>query len=251
VIPTSLDKSKIPSHVAIIMDGNGRWAKDKGMPRIFGHHSGVKAVRECTEAAAEIGVQFLTLYAFSTENWNRPQIEVNALMSLLVETIGKEIKTLNDNNIKLKAIGDISSLPQSTREALIKGMKDTGQNSGMTLILALNYSAKWELTMAMQKLGHKIASGEIKANEITETAIANELATRDFPDPDLLIRTSGEQRLSNFLLWQLAYSEMYFTETFWPDIKKEDFWKAILEYQHRERRFGKTSEQLHPHKAAI
>ncbi len=251
MIPTSLDKTKIPSHVAIIMDGNGRWAKDKGMPRIFGHHNGVKAVRECTEAAAEIGVQFLTLYAFSTENWNRPLIEVNALMSLLVETIGKEIKTLNDNNIKLKAIGDITSLPKTTYEALVKGMKDTEPNTGMTLILALNYSAKWELTQAMKKLGHKITSGELTANEISETAIANELSTRDFPDPDLLIRTSGEKRLSNFLLWQLAYSEMYFTDTYWPDMRKEDFWKAILEYQHRERRFGKTSEQLKPHKAAI
>lgn len=251
VIPGSLDKTKIPTHVAIIMDGNGRWAKDKGMPRIFGHHNGVKAVRECTEAAAEIGVHYLTLYAFSTENWNRPLIEVNALMSLLVETIGKEIKTLNDNNIKLKAIGDIATLPKSTYEALLKGIKDTEQNTGMTLILALNYSSKWELTKAMQKLGQKIASGEINADSITETMITNELDTKAYPDPDLLIRTSGEQRLSNFLLWQLAYSEMYFTETFWPDMRKEDFWKAILEYQHRERRFGKTSEQVQPHKAAI
>lgn len=251
MIPTSLDKTKIPAHVAIIMDGNGRWAKDKGMPRIFGHHNGVKAVRECTEAAAEIGVQYLTLYAFSTENWNRPKIEVNALMSLLVETIGKEIKTLNDNNIKLKAIGDITSLPKSTFEALMKGMKDTESNTGMTLILALNYSAKWDLTTAMQKLGQKIISGVINTDDITESSIANELSTKDYPDPDLLIRTSGEQRLSNFLLWQLAYSEMYFTETLWPDMRKEDFWKAILEYQHRERRFGKTSEQLQSRKAVI
>lgn len=251
VIPLALDKNKVPVHVAIIMDGNGRWAKDKGMPRIFGHHNGVKAVRECTEAAAEIGVKYLTLYAFSTENWNRPKLEVNALMSLLVDTIGKEIKTLNENNIKLEAIGDLKLLPAGTFQALEKGIQDTSHNSGMTLILALNYSSKWEITKAVQMIATKVKEGTIDIKDINEHVINDALTTKAYPDPDLLIRTSGEQRLSNFLLWQLAYSEMYFTETFWPDMRKEDFWAAILDYQHRERRFGKTSEQLVSQNQAI
>ncbi|MEP7269718.1 MAG: isoprenyl transferase [Saprospiraceae bacterium] len=242
--PASINLSKLPTHVAVIMDGNGRWAKDKGMPRIFGHHNGVKAVRECTEAAAEIGIKFLTLYAFSTENWKRPPLEVNALMTLLVETIGKEIKTLNDNNIRLQAIGELTLLPRSTFDALMKGIKNTADNSGMTLILALNYSSKWELTNAMRSLGTQVQEGKLKPEDITEAVIQNKLTTKDYPDPDLLIRTSGEQRLSNFLLWQMAYSELYFTQTYWPDMRKDDFWAAIQEYQHRERRFGKTSEQL-------
>ncbi len=242
--PASINLSKLPTHVAVIMDGNGRWAKDKGMPRIFGHHNGVKAVRECTEAAAEIGIKFLTLYAFSTENWKRPPLEVNALMTLLVETIGKEIKTLNDNNIRLQAIGELTLLPRSTFDALMKGIKNTADNSGMTLILALNYSSKWELTNAMRSLATQVLEGKLKPEDITEAVIQNKLTTKDYPDPDLLIRTSGEQRLSNFLLWQMAYSELYFTQTYWPDMRKDDFWAAIQEYQHRERRFGKTSEQL-------
>lgn len=243
-IPAKIDIHKIPKHIAIIMDGNGRWAKEKGMPRVFGHHNGVKAVRECTEAAAELGVQYLTLYAFSTENWNRPQFEVTALMSLLVDTIGKEVKTLNENNIKLHAIGDITKLPNSTYKALLKGIKETSTNTGMTLILALNYSSRWEITSAMQEIAWQVSKGEISPEQINEELIQAHLTTRNIPDPDLLIRTSGELRISNFLMWQLAYSELYFTHTFWPDMRKEDFWNAILDYQHRERRFGKTSDQI-------
>ncbi|MBK7608896.1 MAG: isoprenyl transferase [Saprospiraceae bacterium] len=241
---SEIDTTKLPQHVAIIMDGNGRWAQDHGMPRIFGHHNGVKAVRECTEAAAEIGIKYLTLYAFSTENWNRPAIEVNALMSLLVETIGVEVKTLNDNNIQLKAIGDLPSLPQASYDALMKGIADTAHNTGMQLILALNYSSRWELTEATKRISLNVAQGFISPDDITEESIRAELTTKDYPDPDLMIRTSGEQRLSNFLLWQCAYTELYFSPVYWPDIRKEDFWTAIASFQHRERRFGKTSEQL-------
>lgn len=241
---TKIDTNKLPAHIAIIMDGNGRWAQGHGMPRIFGHHNGVKAVRECAEAAAEIGIKYLTLYAFSTENWNRPEQEVNALMSLLVETIGKEVKTLNDNNIRLQAIGDLTSLPRASYQALLKGIGDTARNDGMTLILALNYSARWEIRQAVRSIATKVKQGTLAPEDIDEDLISHSLTTADYPDPDLLIRTSGEQRLSNFLLWQCAYTEFYFTSVFWPDIDKVEFWKAIYDYQQRERRFGMTSAQL-------
>lgn len=243
-LKSQIDLSKLPRHVAIIMDGNGRWAQGQGMPRIFGHHNGVKAVRACTEAAAEIGIEYLTLYAFSTENWNRPEQEVNALMSLLVETIGQEVKTLNENNIKLEAIGEITALPEASYQALQDGMHNTSGNTGMTLVLALNYSARREITEAVRRIADQVKNGQINAESIDETTVSNELETRHYPDPDLLIRTSGEQRLSNFLLWQCAYTEFYFTPVFWPDIQKDDFWSAILEYQHRERRYGMTSDQV-------
>ena len=242
-------KSKIaldnlPQHIAIIMDGNGRWAKAQGKPRVFGHRSGVKAVRETTEAAAELGVKYLTLYAFSTENWNRPKAEVTALMALLVQTIKGEVKTLNKNNIRLTAIGDLSRLPEKSQKALLKAIDDTKQNTRMTLVLALNYSAKWEIMTAVKSLATQVENGKLKAADINENAFANALATKGMPDPELLIRTSGETRISNFLLWQIAYSELYFTPTFWPDFRKPNLYKAIYDYQNRERRFGKTSEQL-------
>ena len=237
---------KVPKHIAVIMDGNGRWAKQKGKPRVFGHKNGVKAVRETTEAAAELGVDYLTLYAFSTENWNRPKLEVNALMSLLVETIRAEIETLNKNKIRLQAIGDISKLPSSSYKTLLKGIESTKNNERMTLVLALNYSAKWEIMKAVKELAHQVEIGAITADQIDENNFANALSTKGMPDPELLIRTSGEARISNFLLWQIAYSELYFTPTFWPDFRKEDLYHAIIDYQSRERRFGKTSDQLQP-----
>jgi undecaprenyl diphosphate synthase len=241
---SKIQMDKIPRHIAIIMDGNGRWAKEKGKPRVFGHRNGVKAVRETTELAAELGVEYLTLYAFSTENWNRPRLEINALMTLLVETIEAELRTLNKNNIRLQAIGEISKLPARSYKALNKAIENTKNNSGMTLVLALNYSAKWEIMKAVKELAEKVEAGNLHAADIDETIFANSLSTRGMPDPELLIRTSGETRISNFLLWQIAYSELYFTPTFWPDFRKEDFYKAIIDYQNRERRFGKISEQL-------
>ncbi|MBX7162772.1 MAG: isoprenyl transferase [Saprospiraceae bacterium] len=233
----------IPKHIAIIMDGNGRWAKQSGQPRLFGHKNGVKSVREITEASAELGVQFLTLYAFSTENWNRPMAEVIGLMSLLVDTIGLELNTLQKNNIKLSSIGDLSKLPDTTRLALQAAVKQTNANTGMNLILALNYSARWEIALAVNKIVDAIQRGQLE-NPIDENNFGNYLDTKGIPDPELLIRTSGEQRISNFLLWQIAYTELYFTETFWPDFRKEDLYRAILDFQTRERRFGKTSEQI-------
>ncbi len=235
---------KLPKHIAIIMDGNGRWAKQHGKPRVFGHRNGVKAVRETTEAAAELGVSYLTLYAFSTENWKRPKLEVGALMRLLVETLHKEINTLNKNNIKLQAIGDISLLPKETHSALLKGIENTKNNTRMTLILALNYSGKWDITQATQKLAKQVQEGAISPEEVDEERLAQSLSTSKIPDPELLIRTSGERRISNFLLWQLAYSELYFSPVFWPDFRKNQFYQAIIDYQNRERRFGKISEQL-------
>ncbi len=226
------------------MDGNGRWAKEQNRPRIYGHHNGVKSVREATEAAAELGIEFLTLYAFSTENWNRPITEVTALMTLLVETIKKEVKTLNKNNIRLQAIGDLSKLPQKSHKALLRAIEDTANNTRMTLVLALNYSAKWEIVEAARKIATMTKAGKISEVEIDETIFSNALATKDIPDPELLIRTSGETRISNFLLWQIAYAELYFTDTLWPDFRKNHLYEAILNYQSRERRFGKISEQL-------
>jgi len=239
-----IDKTHLPEHVAVIMDGNGRWAKQQGKPRVFGHRNGVKAVRNTAEAAAELGIQWLTLYAFSKENWRRPKKEVGALMGLLVDTLGKEVKTLNENNIRLQAIGDLDLMPDRNRKALIRGMEDTRTNTGMTLILALNYSARWEIAEAAKKLTKQALLGEISPEDITEDRMAEALTTTGVPDPSLLIRTSGEKRISNFLLWQIAYAELYFIETLWPDFSKEDFYQAIVEYQSRERRFGKISEQL-------
>jgi len=239
-----IDKSKLPRHIAIIMDGNGRWAKLNGKPRIFGHKAGVKSVRTITEAATEIGIEYLTLYAFSTENWNRPALEVNALMHLLVETVKKEIKSLNENGVRLTAIGDITKLPKKTYQALADGIEETKNNTNITLNLALNYSGKWEIREAIKQITHKISIGELDTNNISDELIAQHLTTSAIPDPELLIRTSGEHRVSNFLLWQIAYSEFYFTDIYWPDFDKNEFYKAIYDYQQRERRFGKTSDQL-------
>lgn len=239
-----IDYSKLPQHIAIIMDGNGRWAKRQGENRIFGHENGVKSVRDTVEAAAEIGVKFLTLYAFSTENWNRPQEEVMALMQLLVHTISAETETLNKNNIRLEAIGDLKSLPADCFNELQEAIQNTKNNSRMTLVLALSYSSRWEIIHAVKEIAQQIENKKISSSEINETTIQNFLCTNNMPDPELMIRTSGEHRISNFLLWQLAYAELYFTDKLWPDFRKEDLYEAILDYQTRERRFGKTSEQL-------
>ncbi len=233
---------KIPSHVAVIMDGNGRWAKKKGVMRILGHQSAVQAVRETVEAAAEVGIQFLTLYAFSTENWQRPQDEVNALMELLVNSLKKELKTLNDNQIRLKSIGNISDLPPQCQQELEFVIQSTSHNQRMNLILALSYGSRQDITNAVKKIVD--TSQTHRKVEIHENFIKSFLSTHDIPDPDLLIRTSGEYRISNFLLWEIAYTELYFTDTLWPDFRKKDFMLAIQEYQKRERRFGKTSEQI-------
>jgi len=239
-----INRDSVPRHIAIIMDGNGRWAKSKGMPRVLGHRSGVKSVREVTEAAAEIGVQYLTLYAFSTENWNRPPAEVTALMTLLVETIKGEIRDLNKNGVRLMAIGDIEALPAASYKALVKGMEDTRHNTRINLVLALNYSAKWEILRAARVLAEQARSGAILPQNIDEAAFESALSTHGIPDPELLIRTSGETRISNFLLWQIAYAELYFTPVFWPDFGRKELFEAILSYQRRERRFGMISEQL-------
>ncbi len=239
-----IDLQRLPRHIAIIMDGNGRWAKQHGQHRIFGHRNGITAVRESAEAAAELGVEFLTLYAFSTENWNRPKKEVDALMHLLLQTIQQEVTTLNKNNIRLNAIGDLESLPKRTGQQLQKVIDSTQKNDRMVLTLALSYSSRWELVRAAQKLAAEIEQGKLKADQVDQNYIESILETHNMPDPELLIRTSGEMRISNFMLWQIAYSELYFTSTLWPDFRKEDLYKAILDYQCRERRFGKTSEQI-------
>jgi undecaprenyl diphosphate synthase len=239
-----LDINNIPQHVAIIMDGNGRWAKQRQHDRTFGHESGVVSVKETVEAAAEIGIKYLTLYAFSTENWSRPKEEVDALMSLLVKTINQETKTLNKNNIRLQAIGDLKSLEKETYTELQKAIENTASNTQMTLILALSYSSRWEITDAIQKMAKQIQNNSIKPEDINQELISSFLTTSNYPDPELLIRTSGEYRISNFLLWQIAYSELYFTPILWPDFRKENLFEAILDYQNRERRFGKISEQL-------
>jgi len=240
----SIDKERLPKHVAIIMDGNGRWAKQRGRLRTFGHSHGVKSVRETAESAAEVGIKYLTLYAFSTENWNRPRAEVNALMKLLVQTINKETKTLHDNNIRLLAIGDLDSLPGSTRKELNDAINETADHDRMSMILALSYSSRWEIANAAKDIAKKVATEEITPDEVNQDLIESFLTTKSFPDPELLIRTSGEHRISNFLLWQIAYSELYFSPKLWPDFRKEDFYEAIVDYQNRERRFGKTSEQI-------
>jgi len=235
---------KVPAHIAIIMDGNGRWAINKGMPRVVGHTSGGKSVREVTEAAAEIGVLYLTLYAFSTENWNRPPAEVTALMSLLVETIRGEINDLNKNNVRLMAIGDLEALPPTTYKTLMEGIEKTRENDRITLVLALNYSAKWEILRATRLVSTFVAQGRLKPEEITEADFESALSTCGIPDPELLIRTSGETRISNFLLWQIAYAELYFTPVFWPDFGRKELFEAVLSYQRRERRFGMIGEQV-------
>jgi undecaprenyl diphosphate synthase len=236
---------RIPRHVAIIMDGNGRWAKRQGLARMFGHKQGVETVHRITEAAAELGISYMTLYAFSTENWNRPKEEVDALMALLVDTIAKETPTLMKNNIRLQTIGDLSRLPQTTRERFLTCIQETSVNTGLTLVIALSYSARWELILAAQKIAQEVKDGNLLVEDINEEVVGGYLTTRDMPDPDLLIRTSGELRISNFLLWQLAYSELYFTDCLWPEFTTEEFYRAIVDYQGRERRFGKTSEQIH------
>lgn len=240
----SINQSTIPQHVAIIMDGNGRWAKQQGEDRIFGHHEGVNSVREVVEACGEIGVKFLTLYAFSTENWNRPKEEVDGLMELLVGTISMETKNLNDKGVRLEAIGDLKSLPEICQHQLQESINITSKNNKVTLILALSYSSKWEITNSVKEIAKEIATGTLLPSEITAELIDSHLNTRLWPNPELMIRTSGERRISNFLLWQLAYAEFYFTDVLWPEFRKNDFFKAIISYQNRERRFGKTSEQL-------
>lgn len=235
---------RIPQHVAIIMDGNGRWAKRQGLARMFGHRQGVETVHRITEAAAELGISYMTLYAFSTENWNRPKEEVDALMALLVDTIAKETPTLMKNNIRLQTIGDLSRLPQITRERFVACIEETSVNTGLTLVIALSYSARWELIQAARKIATAVKEGNLLVEDINEEIISGYLTTSDMPDPDLLIRTSGELRISNFLLWQLAYSELYFTNCLWPEFTTEEFYRAIVDYQSRERRFGKTSEQV-------
>ena len=239
-----IDLNNTPKHVAIIMDGNGRWAKKQGQERLFGHNFGVESVREVLKAAKELKVKYLTLYAFSTENWSRPKEEVDGLMDLLVRTIAGEVDELNRSGVILKSIGDIEGLPESCKEELKIAQEKTAHNTDITLILALNYSARWELINATKNIANKVESGELKSTDINEETINSALCTNQIPDPELLIRTSGEQRISNFLLWQIAYTELFFTEVLWPDFKKEDFYKAILSYQSRERRFGMVSEQL-------
>lgn len=239
-----LDLENIPKHIAVIMDGNGRWAKSKGKARIFGHRSAVKAVRETIESSAEIGVKHLTLYAFSTENWNRPKLEVQALMELLVATIHRELSTLNKNNIRLLAIGDIPSLPSRCKRELESAIESTKNNTRMDVILALSYSSRWEILNAVKQLAKDVKTDQLDLDSINESTFKNYLATANFPDPELMIRTSGEYRISNFLLWQLAYSELVFIDKYWPDFRKEDLKQAIYNYQKRERRFGKTSEQV-------
>lgn len=239
-----IDPENIPQHVAIIMDGNGRWAKQHGEDRIFGHHEGVNSVREIVEACGEIGVKYLTLYAFSTENWNRPKDEVDALMELLVATISLETPNLHSKGVKLHVIGDVKSLPQSCQAELNESIKITANNNKVNLILALSYSSKWEITNAVKQIAEKVKSNQIELKDINSNLIDKHLNTSAFPDPELMIRTSGEHRISNFLLWQLAYAEFYFTNTLWPEFRKEDFYKAILSYQKRERRFGLTGEQI-------
>ena len=240
----AIDKNKLPQHIAIIMDGNGRWAQQRGEQRVFGHNNGVQAVRETAEAAAELGVRYLTLYAFSTENWNRPKEEVDALMHLLLVTINSEIKTLNDNNIRLRAIGNIHCMNPEVKRQLEEALANTAGNTRMDMFLALSYSGRWEIVEAMKTIARQVKEGEIELNQINEKLVSSYMNAPDVPDPELLIRTSGEYRISNFLMWQTAYTELYFTPKLWPDFRKEDLYQAIIEYQHRERRFGKTSEQI-------
>ncbi len=244
ILKSKIDPKKVPNHIAIIMDGNGRWAKSQGKDRIFGHQNAINAVTESVEGCAEIGVKFLTLYAFSTENWNRPKPEVTALMELLISTIHQEIETLNKNNIRLQAIGDLKSLPNNCYNELNQAIEETSKNSKMTLVLALSYSAKWEILEAIKNIMVDGKNNQVKPEDVNEDLFRNYLSTKNIPDPELMIRTSGEYRISNFLLWQLAYAELKFLEKFWPDFNREDLFNAVIEFQGRERRFGKISEQL-------
>jgi undecaprenyl diphosphate synthase len=239
-----INTAKLPSHIAIIMDGNGRWARQRGMDRIFGHQQGVKALREIIEASAELKIKFLTVYAFSTENWGRPDEEVSALMGIMVQSLNKETDTLVKNNIRLSAIGDTQRLADDVRERLMETINLTSDATGLNLIVAMSYSSRWEMTEAAKKLSAEIVGGSVDPDSVNEYNFEKYLTTHGVPDPELMIRTSGEMRISNFLLWQLAYTELYFTEKLWPDFGKEELYKAIIDYQKRERRFGKTSEQL-------
>ncbi len=245
----NIDLGNLPRHIAVIMDGNGRWAKQQGAMRIFGHHHGVKSVRDTVEGCVELGVKYLTLYTFSTENWNRPKLEVDGIMQLLVKTISEEVPELHKNNVKVKTIGDLDSLPKSARKNMLDSVELTKNNTGLTLILALSYSGKWEIVQATKQIAAKVKSGELAVENITEDIFAQYLATEDAPDVDLMIRTGGDHRISNYLLWQLAYAELYFMDDlFWPEFRQKHLFEAIAAYQQRERRFGKTSEQLPPQK---
>jgi len=239
-----INLERLPKHVAIIMDGNGRWAIKQGKERIFGHQKGVEIVREVTEASVELGIEYLTFYAFSTENWNRPKEEVDSLMLLMVQAIENETPTLMKNNVKFEVIGEIEKLNKETRDALDRITETTKNNNSLTMIIALSYSSRWEITKAMKDIALEIKNKSLNIEDINQKIISQHLCTKNYPDPDLLIRTSGEYRISNFLMWQLSYSELYFTNTLWPDFKKENFYEALIDYQSRERRFGKTSEQL-------
>jgi undecaprenyl diphosphate synthase len=239
-----INTARLPKHIAIIMDGNGRWAKEKGKLRVFGHHNGVLSVRDVVEGAGELGIQYLTLYTFSSENWNRPKYEVTAIMELLISTINKEIKKLMENNVRLNTIGDTDMLPKKCNDELASAIKKTSGNTGLVLTLALSYSSRREILQATTAIAQKVESGELTAADITEEVFSKHLHTSDLPDPELLIRTSGEYRISNYLLWQIAYAELYFTDKLWPDFRREDLFEAILDYQKRERRFGLTSEQV-------
>lgn len=239
-----IDKDHLPRHIAIIMDGNGRWAKEQGQDRLFGHFHGVESVRNIVEGCAELGIEYLTLYAFSTENWERPEYEVVGLMELLVNTIRKEVESLNKNNIRLHVIGDMNMLPEYAKKELNEALDITKKNTGLNLIMALSYSGRWELLNAVKNIAHAVKNNKLKVEEINQDTLQQYLCTSAFPDPELMIRTSGEYRISNFLLYQLAYAELYFTNVRWPDFRKENLYEAIINYQARERRFGKTSEQV-------
>jgi undecaprenyl diphosphate synthase len=239
-----INKDRLPTHIAIIMDGNGRWAKEQGQDRLFGHYQGVESVRDIVEGCAELGIGYLTLYAFSTENWDRPQYEVIGLMELLVKTIRGEVESLHKNNIRLHVIGDINMLPDYAQRELAEALHFTRENTGLQLIMALSYSGRWELLNAVKSIAHEVKSGKLTVEEIDQDTLQQFLTTSDFPDPELMIRTSGEYRISNFLLYQLAYAELYFTQVRWPDFRKQNLYEALLDYQNRERRFGKTSEQV-------
>lgn len=239
-----IDMQRLPRHIAIIMDGNGRWAKEKGEDRLYGHLHGVESVRNIVEGCAELGIEYLTLYAFSTENWDRPQYEVSGLMELLVDTIKKEVPTLNKNNIRLHVIGALDMLPDAAKNELKDALDDTSVNTGLNLIMALSYSSRWEINNAVKKIAEAVKNEQLRPEDISPATLQQYLSTSEYPDPELMIRTSGEYRISNFLLYQLAYSELYFTNTLWPDFRKENLYEAILDYQGRERRFGKTGEQI-------
>jgi len=239
-----IDKKRLPRHIAIIMDGNGRWAKEQGQNRLFGHYHGVESVRNIVEGCAELGVGYLTLYAFSTENWDRPDYEVAGLMELLVTTIRNEVESLHKNNIRLRVIGDMSMLPDSARKELDEALDFTRKNTGLNLVMALSYSGRWELLNAVKSIAHKVKKGELAVEDIDQDTLQQHLVTSGLPDPELMIRTSGEYRISNFLLYQLAYAELYFTQVRWPDFRKQHLYEAIIDYQGRERRFGKTGEQV-------